>query len=205
MTSAILTSISVTPLNPLITVGANLQMKATGNYSDGTSYDITPLVVWTSSNTGVATVSTTGLATGVAPGITTIKAAVGVVSGITTLTVTSGWSWNPGSRILPLKVFRRKEKRRWCSEVDEGRSSDPGENRWRFGSQIVAAEESGGKEESWRKRGACRGGAKSRPELRKVDPGYFANRISLIPSFRLERKEGIMAFQAFPCGLTKRR
>jgi hypothetical protein len=87
MNSAILTSLSVTPVYPLITVRANVQMKATGNYSDGTSYDLTALAVWTSSNPAVATVSTTGLATGVAATTTTITAIVSIVSGNTILTV----------------------------------------------------------------------------------------------------------------------
>jgi trimeric autotransporter adhesin len=87
--SAILTSLSVTPIYPLITVGTKLQMKATGNYSDGTSYDLTSLAAWTSGTTAVATVvSNTGLVTGVASGISTITATVSIVPGNTIVTVT---------------------------------------------------------------------------------------------------------------------
>ena len=46
-----------------------------------------PAVVWSSSNTAVATISANGLATGLSPGTTTITATSGGISGSTTLTV----------------------------------------------------------------------------------------------------------------------
>jgi len=87
-TSATLSSISVTPANPSIPAGAIQQFTATGNYSDGTSYNITTQVTWSSSNTSVATVNSTGLATAFSAGTATITATSGSILGSTTLTVT---------------------------------------------------------------------------------------------------------------------
>ena len=45
-------------------MNTNVQFTATGNYSDGSSADITTLVTWASSSTAVATIDASGLATG---------------------------------------------------------------------------------------------------------------------------------------------
>jgi uncharacterized protein YjdB len=87
-TTPTLSSISVTPANPSITVGATRQFTATGEYSDGSSHDITTQVTWSSSNTSFATVNNSGLATGVAAGTVTISASLGGISGNTNLTTT---------------------------------------------------------------------------------------------------------------------
>jgi uncharacterized protein YjdB len=86
--SATLSSIVVTPANPSIPVGVTEQFVATGTYSDGTSYDLTTQVIWSSSNP-VATVNSGGLATAVSEGSATIAATWGSVSGGTTLSVSS--------------------------------------------------------------------------------------------------------------------
>jgi uncharacterized protein YjdB len=54
--------------------GETLQLKATGNFADYTTSDLTTTVTWTSSDNKIATVSATGLVTAVAPGKTTISA-----------------------------------------------------------------------------------------------------------------------------------
>jgi hypothetical protein len=90
VTAVPLVSILVTPANPTIIAGLTKQFTAIGTYSDGTSFDITALVTWTSGTTAVATVlSTSGLAIGVAAGTSTITAALGTISGSTLLTVTA--------------------------------------------------------------------------------------------------------------------
>jgi hypothetical protein len=86
--SPVLVSIAVTPVNPSITVGGQQQFTATGTYSDGSHQDLTTSATWTSSSSGVATINTAGLATGVGAGSTTIQAAVGTINGSTSLTVT---------------------------------------------------------------------------------------------------------------------
>jgi uncharacterized protein YjdB len=93
MTVGPLVSIAVTPPSPAVTVGQTLQFTATGTSSDGTTGDITSLVIWSSSTPGLASIIATGrnagLATGVAPGSATITATLGAVvsTPATTLTV----------------------------------------------------------------------------------------------------------------------
>ena len=84
-----LQSIAVTPPSQSIAAGATQQFKATGTYSDNSMSDITGSVTWNSSNKGFATISSAGLATGVAAGTTQITATLGtVVSPNDPLTVT---------------------------------------------------------------------------------------------------------------------
>lgn len=87
--SVTLNSIAVTPANPSITAGATQQFTAAGTYSDGTFADITMQVTWNSSNSAVATVNSSGLATGVAAGTSNITATSGSITGNTNLTVTA--------------------------------------------------------------------------------------------------------------------
>jgi hypothetical protein len=82
-----LSSISVTPLNQTILSGTTKQYTATGTYSDSTTQDITGQVTWASSNTGVATINSSGLASAVAAGSTTISAVLSGKTGGAALTV----------------------------------------------------------------------------------------------------------------------
>lgn len=76
-----LSSIAVTPLNPSLSRGASLQFTATGTFVDNSTQDLTNAVTWSSSLTGVASVSnipgTKGLVTGLAIGSSTIRATIG--------------------------------------------------------------------------------------------------------------------------------
>jgi hypothetical protein len=62
VSAATLSSLTITPSNPSLTLGASQQMKATATFSDGTSQDVTALVAWTSSDIAVVVVNGTGLA-----------------------------------------------------------------------------------------------------------------------------------------------
>jgi len=84
---AVLASIAVTPNSATITSGSSAQFTANGTYTDGSIADVTNLVSWSSSNTSLATVSATGLASGTGAGTVTITAASGKVSGAASLTV----------------------------------------------------------------------------------------------------------------------
>jgi len=86
--SASLVSIEVTPVDPVIALGTTAQLKATGIYSDNTKKDLTSTVEWDTSDISVASVHN-GLASPIARGSATIKAASGSVSGSRTLTVTT--------------------------------------------------------------------------------------------------------------------
>lgn len=93
VSAATLQVIDITPVAPSIALKTNQQFTAMGTYSDTSVRDITKFVTWNSSSTAVATISnsgnTRGLATPVAAGQTTIRAALGGVSRTTTLTVSS--------------------------------------------------------------------------------------------------------------------
>ncbi len=83
-----LVSIEVSPANPTIAIGTSQLFTATGTYSDGSQQNISSSVVWSTSS-AVATITANGMATGVAPGQTTISAAVGSINGSALLTITS--------------------------------------------------------------------------------------------------------------------
>jgi uncharacterized protein YjdB len=91
VTSATLSSITITPAAPQIALGTALQFTATGTYTDGTTQDITGNVVWKSSKGSVASISnsglTRGLATSVGTGTTNITAALGTVTNAISVTL----------------------------------------------------------------------------------------------------------------------
>ena len=72
VTSARLTSIDITPIDPTTTVGDPTELVATGNFDDGSSEDITVFCTWMSSDTTVGDVSNAwgskGEMTGFQPG-----------------------------------------------------------------------------------------------------------------------------------------
>ena len=86
--SKTLQTINVTPQNVSIPIGSTQQFKATGNYSDGSTQDLTASAGWSSSSANVATIDSTGLATGVGAGSTTIAAASNQINGSTGFKVT---------------------------------------------------------------------------------------------------------------------
>lgn len=94
VTVAALTSISITPPNPSVPKGTSRQLTATGQYSDGSSQDLTTRVVWSSSDPQKATVSNAvdskGLLSALNVGVTTVSATLGNVVGSTPVTVTGG-------------------------------------------------------------------------------------------------------------------
>jgi len=87
VTNATLTSITISPANPSIALGTTQRFTATGNFSDGSTENLTSQVTWNSSNVGVATITSSGLATSVSTGTTTVTASMGGVTGNTVLTV----------------------------------------------------------------------------------------------------------------------
>ena len=76
-TVATLTSLSITPPQYSISLGKSSQLTLMGGYSDGSSQNLSASAIWTSSVPGVATINSTGLASGVAIGVTTVQASVG--------------------------------------------------------------------------------------------------------------------------------
>jgi uncharacterized protein YjdB len=76
VTPAVLTSLVITPVNPSLALGTTLQLTATGTFSDGTTEDFTSSADWIGSP--FATVSPTGLLTGIMVGHGLIQASVTV-------------------------------------------------------------------------------------------------------------------------------
>ncbi len=95
LTVPALLSIAVTPAFPSISGTNTQQFAATGTYSDSSTQDLTNSVTWASSTPAAATINSTGLAKGVAPGTTTISATLGAVAGNIVLTVNPAAPANP--------------------------------------------------------------------------------------------------------------
>lgn len=87
VTNATLNSITVTPDPATISLGGTQQFTATGNFSDGSTENLTAQVTWSSSEVSVATISAGGLASTAGTGSTTITAKMNGASGTATLTV----------------------------------------------------------------------------------------------------------------------
>ncbi|MFA6902973.1 MAG: S8 family serine peptidase [Gallionellaceae bacterium] len=89
----LLKAVSVTPVNPATALNSRLQLTATGTYSDNTTQNITTSVIWSSSDTSLATVGiNTGLVipvAGAATGTVMVTATSGALSALTTITLTA--------------------------------------------------------------------------------------------------------------------
>ena len=72
-----------------LAAGTKTQLTAVASYSDGSSQNITGLVSWSSSDSNVATVDTSGEVTAVAPGTATITGSFGGQTSTLTITVTA--------------------------------------------------------------------------------------------------------------------
>ncbi|MCA9504087.1 MAG: Ig-like domain-containing protein [Myxococcales bacterium] len=76
LTAPALASITISPTDPIVALAATPAFTATGTYSNGATVDLTDAVVWTSTDTGVATIGNAqgsyGVADPVAVGSTTI-------------------------------------------------------------------------------------------------------------------------------------
>uniref|UniRef100_UPI00115A9CA3 Ig-like domain-containing protein n=3 Tax=Vibrio cholerae TaxID=666 RepID=UPI00115A9CA3 len=85
VSAAVITAIQVTPSPMNVAKGQTEQLVATATYSDGTSAQVSNSVAWRSVDTNTATVSPSGLLTGVEVGLTTVTA---MKDGITSNRVT---------------------------------------------------------------------------------------------------------------------
>lgn len=83
-----LVSLRLTPIGPAVTMNGTVNMKATGNYNDGSVKDVTSQATFSSDTTGVASVSGSTV-TGVAVGIAKISAALDSKTDSTLLSVTA--------------------------------------------------------------------------------------------------------------------
>jgi hypothetical protein len=82
-----LKKINITPANPTVVKGANMQLAAMGVFDDGTERALAASVTWQTSQSTIATVTTQGSVTGVAVGVTQVSALYQGITGNTAVTV----------------------------------------------------------------------------------------------------------------------
>jgi hypothetical protein len=101
--TAPLVSIALSPSSPSITLNSlqELQLTATGTYSDGSSRNLTPDVTWSTSNSSVATVianpAIQGIVAPLSAGTANITARFGSITGSTPVTVVAPVTPTPPS------------------------------------------------------------------------------------------------------------
>ena len=84
-----ITSLAVAPSNATVAPGVTQQYSATATYGNNTTGDVTSKVTWSTTLGSIATISSSGLLTGVALGTTTVQAQSGSVIATTGVTVTT--------------------------------------------------------------------------------------------------------------------
>jgi len=106
-----LQAISISPGDGAILTLTDRAFSATGEFSDGSTLPITDQVSWSSSNSAVASISTSGLVSGLVQGTTSIRATLNGISASTPLLVTGGNLTNisllPANPVLRLSTTRR--------------------------------------------------------------------------------------------------
>ena len=85
----VVTTVTVSPASASVSVGASYVLQATVKDQNGNAMS-GQTVTWSTSNAAAATVSSTGIVTGVAAGSTTITATSSGVSGTSAISVTAG-------------------------------------------------------------------------------------------------------------------
>lgn len=83
VTASTLVSIAISPGSASLTAGQSQQFTATGTYSDNSTSNLSPLVSWSSANTSIATINSSGLAKSVGVGTTSIE--IGTYNGLSPL------------------------------------------------------------------------------------------------------------------------
>ena len=110
------TSLQLTPATETLGAGDTAQFTATATYTQGTQgshpssqQNVSSTVTWTSSNPGVATISSSGLATAVGAGTTVITASIdgypGQVSATAALTVIGSSGGSTSATLVSLSVI----------------------------------------------------------------------------------------------------
>jgi 6-phosphogluconolactonase (cycloisomerase 2 family) len=99
-TPAVQTTVTITPNPVTVPQGTQIQLTATGTWTDASQVDVTSTAVWSSSNPSVAAINANGLVTAVGQGSTTISAKSGETGSVTfTVTATAQTS------ALPVGVY----------------------------------------------------------------------------------------------------
>ena len=85
-TPTTVSSLAITGVVP--SVGTTSQFKAMATMSDGTTQDVTTLASWGTSNAGIASVSATGVVSGIADGTVVVSATYQSVTGTDQISLT---------------------------------------------------------------------------------------------------------------------
>jgi hypothetical protein len=102
--------------NAGVAQGATAQLTARARFSDGTTQDVSSQATWQSTNTAVATVSTTGVVSGVGLGTADISALYQAQTGRRTVTVNAA-NWNVQVSLTSLTVLES------CDDIIQGAST----------------------------------------------------------------------------------
>lgn len=94
-------TLAISPVSYLAATGQTVNYSATGTTVNGNTQDVTSTAKWSSSNTSVATVSNSGVATAVAKGTTTITVSSGNGSATASLIVSTAQLQSGGLTISP--------------------------------------------------------------------------------------------------------
>lgn len=105
-------SLEVTPTTVTMVAGAQIQLTATGVYGHGTgpstTQDLTDQVTWSSASADVATVSSTGMVTGVGAGTINVTASIkgftGLLTATSVVTVTTSGGGGVGNDVTKLTI-----------------------------------------------------------------------------------------------------
>jgi hypothetical protein len=112
VTAPALLSITVAPAAPSVVNGQQLQFVATGLYSDQSTQNLSAQATWSSANSSVATIGTSGLISALSPGNTAVTATLGKVSATTSLNIASG--------VWPVAVYEAESAQRTGGAVVVG-------------------------------------------------------------------------------------
>lgn len=83
----VLSTLSLVPAGPILPLGSALQLSVTGTFSDGSTQDVTQQVTWNLDNPTIASISATGLVSGLQIGTSGIEASLNGVQVSDVLTV----------------------------------------------------------------------------------------------------------------------
>jgi uncharacterized protein YjdB len=82
-----LTSLTISPANPVVPIGDSEKFVVTGTFADQTTEDVTSSVTWSAADPTIASVNSSGIAAAHQPGSTMIVATSGTVTGKVLFTV----------------------------------------------------------------------------------------------------------------------
>lgn len=93
VTTPALNSITIAPSSVTVYQGTALQLKATGQYADGSTVDVTNTATWSSSDNTIATVSAQGLVQSIKSGTVTVSVKLQTVTGSGSVTAVTPFAW----------------------------------------------------------------------------------------------------------------